>query len=50
MLGDLQHQTGLAALHFEGVQDWGKVVIELDVNDGTNYSNNLSEENAGCFA
>lgn len=42
VLGDFQHQAGLAALHLQGVQDWRQVVVELDVNDSTNYSNNLN--------
>lgn len=41
MLGDFQHKACLTSLNFEGVKDWWQVVVELDVNDGTNYSNNL---------
>jgi hypothetical protein len=43
VLGDFQDQTGLATLDLEGVQDWWQVVVELDVNDGTNDGDDLSK-------
>jgi len=35
MLGDLEDQSVLSALHLESVQNWGSIAIELNVNDWT---------------
>jgi uncharacterized protein (DUF934 family) len=42
VLGDFQNQARWTSLNFEGVQDWWEVVVELDVNDGTDDSDDLS--------
>lgn len=40
MLSDLQDEPVLRSNHFQRVKNWWKVVIELDVHDG---SNNLGD-------
>lgn len=35
MLGHLQNEPGVPALHFQGVEDGGQPFIELDVHHGT---------------
>ena len=36
MLGDLQHESAVDTLDFEGVQNRGQVTLELHIDDGTN--------------
>jgi hypothetical protein len=36
MLGDLQDKAGLAVLHLEGAKNQRKLIVKLDVDDGTN--------------
>ena len=42
VLGDFQDQAGAAVGDFEGVQDGGEGILELDVYDGTNDGHNLA--------
>lgn len=42
MLGDLENETRGATGNFETVQNWWKILIELNVDDGTNDGHNLS--------
>lgn len=42
MLSDLKHQTGLSAFDLKSIENRGKVVIELDVDDGTDDSYDAS--------
>merc|ERR1719449_195556 len=42
MLGDLQDELGGPVLDLEGVEDLGKSIIELNIDNGTNDRDNLS--------
>lgn len=42
VLGDLQHQAGSASVDLQGVQDRGQVLVELDVDDGTDDSDHTA--------
>lgn len=44
MLGDLQNQSFVSIGNFdlEGIQNFGKLSIELNINDGTNNGGDLS--------
>ena len=36
VLGDLEHEADGEALHLESVEDLGKSIVELDVDNGAN--------------
>merc|ERR550534_2911719 len=42
MLRHFQHQTRLAALHFEGVENRRQLTVKLDVDDGADHSDDLA--------
>ena len=42
MLRHFQHQTRLAALHFEGVENRRQLAIKLDIDDGADHSDDLA--------
>lgn len=42
MLGDLKNESWGTSHNLETVEDWWKVLIELDVNDGSDDSDNAS--------
>ena len=42
VLGHLQDEPGLAALHVEGVEDLGEALVELHVNDGADDGQDLA--------
>jgi hypothetical protein len=46
MLGDLEDETVLGSLHFESVENWRELAIELDIDDGTNNLGNFSRSDA----
>lgn len=48
MLGHLQHQSWGASFNLQGVQDWGQVLVELDVHDGTDNGHNSAVGDGGC--
>lgn len=48
MLGYLQDQPWAPVADFQGIEDGRELVIELDIYDGTNNSNNLAICQ-GCF-
>lgn len=49
VLGNFQDQARGATLDFECVQDWWKIVIELDVDDGTDDSDDFTTRASGCL-
>ena len=48
MLSHFENESGAAVTDFQGIEDGGKLVFELDVNDGTNNGDDLSISNS-CF-
>lgn len=42
MLGDLEHEAVLRALHFKSVENGGELTVELHIDDSTNNLRNLS--------
>lgn len=50
MLSHLQNQPGITAGHLQGVEDGWEAFIELDVDDGTDDSNNtaIGGGSSGC--
>jgi hypothetical protein len=42
MLGDLEHESVLDSLNFEGVENGGQGALELHVHDGTDDLRDLS--------
>ena len=42
MLRHFQHQTRLAALHFEGVENRRQLAVKLDIDDGADHSDDLA--------
>lgn len=42
MLGDLKNESVGAVLNLEGVQNWGKLALELHIDDGTNNLGNFT--------
>lgn len=43
----LEYEPGAAVLHFQGIENWGQSLVELYVNDGTDYGNNSAATLAG---
>lgn len=52
MLGDFKDQPWCPVLDLKGIQDRWKVVIELDIDDGTNDGDNaaLAQRSGGIVA
>jgi len=42
MLGNFEHKAVAAILYLEGIENWGKGALELNVDDSTNNLRNLS--------
>jgi hypothetical protein len=36
MLGDLEHESVIAILYLKGIENWGKISLELHIHNGTN--------------
>jgi len=54
MLGDLENESVLNTLDFKGIENWWKVSLELDIDNGTDdlrdltNSNDFSREVSSC--
>ena len=50
MLGDFENESVLYTLNFKGIENWWKVTLKLDINNGTDdlrdfaYTRDLSGE------
>jgi hypothetical protein len=42
MLGDLENKSVGAILNLKGIQNWGKLALELHIDDGTNNLGNFT--------
>ena len=47
MLGNLKNEAERVVLDFEGIQDGGKTLFKLDVNDGSDDGSDVSILNGG---
>ena len=45
MLGNFEYESVVDSLHLEGVQNWGKISLELHVHDGTNNLGDFTSSN-----
>ena len=50
MLGDLKNESGRAASNLETVENRREVLIELDVDDGTDDSHDASLRSTDCLS
>jgi len=43
MLGDLKDESWCSVLYLEGVENWGKTLLELNIDNGTDDSNDFAD-------
>ena len=49
MLGDLKNQADVVVLDLKGVEDGGKTLVELNVDDGTDDGPDVTILNTGAL-